>query len=112
MGFDVYGRKPSGKEGEYFRRNNWGWSQLADYIRSVAPNIAAKCTYWYSNNGDGLTAKQAAALADRIDDEIRNGRFNLYSRARGAVSETEPIDVETVKELVAFLRASGGFKIC
>jgi hypothetical protein len=28
MGFDVYGKAPTAREGEYFRRNIWGWHPL------------------------------------------------------------------------------------
>jgi len=67
MGMDVYGNAPTQKEGEYFRNNIWWWHPLADYIELVAPDEAAACEHWHSNDGDGLdTGIGAADLMDRL----------------------------------------------
>ena len=79
MGMDVYGRKPTGKEGEYFRNNVWYWRPLADYIKSVAPDLHSKCKYWQSNDGDGLNAKDSLKLADRLAAELASGRTAEYA---------------------------------
>jgi hypothetical protein len=70
MGFDILGRAPSTKEGEYFRNSVWWWHPLAAYICKIVPDVACQCTHWHTNDGDGLNAECAAALADRLDAEI------------------------------------------
>lgn len=79
MGFDIYGRN-----GNYFRRNVWGWRPLADYCIRMAPTIAAECTHWHTNDGDGLDGDDAAALADLLDDTVRDGRAQAYIALRDA----------------------------
>jgi hypothetical protein len=86
MGMDVYGKK----EGEHFFNNVAGWHPLADYIEEVAPDIASKCRYWHSNDGDGLGAADARKLADVLQAEIDSGRCDLRARARAAVKERMP----------------------
>jgi len=160
MGMDVFGKQPTSKSGEYFRNNAWWWRPLADYACEVAPEITARCTYWQSNDGDGLDAQGAVALADKLQAEIDAGRCADYARKRTSAIEmmpdepcwlcdgtgtrapppncgagdpknggiqcnsclgrgfirpnaaSYPFSVENVGKFVAFLRASGGFKIC
>jgi hypothetical protein len=76
MGFDIIGRN-----GNDFRNNGYWWGPLADYCREVAPDITKHCKYWYSNDWDGLSAKYALALAERLDAELAAGRTDLYARA-------------------------------
>ena len=79
MGMDVFG-----KTGNYFRRNVWGWHPLAGYIRDNFPEIAADCQYWHSNDGDGLDADGALALADAIDAAVADGGAARYIAERDA----------------------------
>ena len=65
MGFDIFGVNPTTEEGKYFRNTVWWWHPLAGYILDVAPKeIISKCTYWNSNDGDGLDAANAAKSRD------------------------------------------------
>ena len=70
MGMDIYGRKPEHENGEYFRRNIWGWRPL-HYISPVAiDKYALKCDTqgWGSNDGMGLKNKsQCHKLAKAIE---------------------------------------------
>lgn len=84
MGMDVYGTQPTSKTGEYFRNNVWWWRPLADYVRQIAPEITAACVYWQSNDGDGLDAAGARALADRLQQELSEGRTAAYAAIRAA----------------------------
>jgi hypothetical protein len=90
MSFDIYGRAPTSEEGKYFCRNNMGWAPIAEYILTVAPDIAAKCKYWDTNDGDGLDAEHAVALADRLDAEIQSGRCEHYARKYASDQEMTP----------------------
>ena len=82
MGMDVYGKNAKSEIGGYFRRNVWGWRPLADCILDLAPEEAAGCTYWHSNDGDGLDGEGAIRLADRIDALLTSGVIDLYVEAR------------------------------
>lgn len=90
MGMDVYGRKPTGERGEYFRNNIWNWHPLADYCVRVAPDICAPCKYWHHNEGDGLNAAGALALADALQKEIDAGRTEPYARRYASEREMMP----------------------
>ena len=90
MGMDVIGRKPTSKEGEYFRNNVWWWRPLADYCMRVAPDIAARCKYWHSNDGYGLDERDSLALADLLQAEIDSGRCASYARVRESELELLP----------------------
>lgn len=84
MGMDVYGCSATSEKGEYFRNNVWWWRPLAEYCCEVAPAITAKCTYWQSNDGDGLNARDARRLADALEKELREGRTAAYAAIRDA----------------------------
>jgi hypothetical protein len=90
MGMDINGRKPTGERGEYFRNNVWWWRPLADYCITVAPDICAACRYWHSNDGDGLDAAGAFALAEALQKEIDAGRTETYARRYASEQELMP----------------------
>ena len=90
MGMDVYGNKPKNKCGEYFRRNASGWDPLATYACEVAPEITAKCKYWYSNCFDGLNGEDSILLADLLQKEIDSGRAEKYARLPRSQLELTP----------------------
>ena len=73
MGMDVYGRKPTTKEGEYFRNDVWWWKPLWAYCREVS-TVALKVKYGFSNDGDGLNAKDSRELASDLQEELDSGR--------------------------------------
>jgi hypothetical protein len=79
MGMDVFGRKPTNKQGEYFRNSIWGWHPLASYVCVVAPEFADHCENWHTNDGDGLNAEDSAALADKLQQEIDSGRTERFA---------------------------------
>ena len=79
MGMDVHGKNPTTKDGEYLRQSVWGWRPLADYACKVAPNITDRCRYWQTNDGDGLNARDARRLGERLQEEIDAGRTQLYA---------------------------------
>jgi hypothetical protein len=93
MGMDVYGKAPSSETGKYFRNNVWWWRPLADYIIRTAPRIAAKCPYWHSNDGAGLSAKDSIALADILQAEIDSGRCDAFAKIRDAELAAIPNEV-------------------
>ena len=71
--------------------NSWrGRWPLADYTCTVAPDITAKCKAWERNDGDGLEAADAVALADRLQTEIDTGRAVRYAQVRASELEALP----------------------
>lgn len=84
MGMDVYGTNPSAPEGEYFRRNVWGWHPLATLCEEMVPDIAEHCESWHSNDADGLDGALAEALAKRLEATFENGTLKEYLDTRNA----------------------------
>jgi hypothetical protein len=95
MGMDVIGENPTSKVGSYFRNTDSWWPPLAEYVWKVAPEIASRCTYWHSNDGDGLSEGDARVLAKILQNEIDSGRTEAYARQRQ--SELQPMPNERCK---------------
>lgn len=87
MGMDVYGRNPSSPDGELFRGQSDVWHVLADAICALAPSEARACKNWHSNDGNGLTADESLALAERLQHCIADGSVERYVNASGAKSQ-------------------------
>lgn len=73
MGMDVYGKAPTTDRGTYFRANVWYWHPLATILQDRYPSITEHCTYWHSNDGDGLDETHALALADALRADLDSG---------------------------------------
>ena len=87
MGVDIYGLNPITNEGDYFRMTWWFWRPIAEYCRKIAPEIAAKCKHWDTNDGDGLNHQDSVALADALQREIDSGRCAKYALIRASSLE-------------------------
>jgi len=90
MGFDIIGCRPSSEVGKYFCNNVWNWRPLAHYCYEIAPDITKHCREWHTNDGDGLDADQALALAARLDAEVRAGCTEQHARRHESVREMMP----------------------
>lgn len=90
MGMDVYGKKPTAEVGRYFRNSVWCWRPLWDYVTEVAPGLAAKVERGHSNDGDGLGARDSAALVRILTAEIDSGRTAEYEAQRTATLDRLP----------------------
>ena len=89
MGYDIHGIEPTATEGAGFRRSNLAWPPLAALCRELVPDIAARCTHWTSNDGDGLDADSAAQLALRLLELIADGTIAEYmSQLREMLART------------------------
>lgn len=90
MGMDVYGKNPTNKAGEYFRRNVWGWHPLWSYVEQVHPEIAGLVEHGHTNSGDGLDGEMSLELASLLRADIKNGVATEYVTARNkALSELD-----------------------
>lgn len=90
MGMDVSGKYPTTEAGKYFRNNVWWWRPLAEYCCEVAPEVAAGCDSWQTNDGDGLDEDDAQELAARLREEIASGRTASYAMDRQARLDALP----------------------
>ena len=90
MGMDVYGMNPSSPCGNHFGITVWGWRPLATYVCEVAPEIASKCKYWFSNDCDGLNGEDSLLLADLLRKEIDSSRTEKYARLRRSQFKLAP----------------------
>jgi hypothetical protein len=90
MGMDVCGKQPTTEHGEYFCNNVWWWRPLAEYMFEIAPEIAANCRHWHSNDGDGLNGHDSLRLAELLQKEIDSGRTAAYAKCRESELEMAP----------------------
>lgn len=90
MGMDVFGIAPVSEEGEYFRNTGWAWAPLARYILTVHPTLAAGCTLWLSNDGDGLDGEQARLLGEALLADSRTGALAARERQINAFLDGLP----------------------
>jgi hypothetical protein len=137
MSMDVHGQKPKSPTGKYFGRNSWDWNPLAAYVRVAAPDIAWHSDGWHLNEGAGLSAEYAEALAERLQAALSSGATATYVSERDASLQQDRdalkldgdtrikladvprekwgclgrLRVSDVEEFVAFLRDCGGFSI-
>ena len=82
MGMDVFGKHPENDDGRYFRNNIWWWHPLAGFLTETYPDLTSGCTYWHSNDGDGLDADGARALAAALQRDLDNGVVAAYAKER------------------------------
>lgn len=78
MGMDVYGKSPVSEKGSYFRNNVWWWRPLWDYCETFHGDLVGNVSGHY-NDGDGLDEEGAKALAQRLFDDLEQGRIDTYA---------------------------------
>ena len=90
MGMDVFGKAPTSEEGKYFRNNVWWWHPLWSYCEEIAPELIPEDNPGHFNDGWGLDAEGAIALADRLAGELASGATAEYARQYQARLEALP----------------------
>lgn len=93
MGMDVYGKSPTDEKGEYFRANAWWWGPLWSYCCEVSLAARRLGDRGQYNDGYGLDATDAAALAAALRKELAAGRTAIKERARVAAIDRMPARV-------------------
>jgi hypothetical protein len=91
MGMDVYGVAPVDEAGEYFRNNVWYWRPLWDFCCAAAPELTAGVNGHY-NDGEGLNAEGAEALALVLFDQLASGEVAAYEKAYNERIASIPMD--------------------
>jgi len=84
MGMDVFGNEPATKAGEYFGKNCWNWRPLWDYCHDTAPELIDDNLHdaGHYNDGAGLDADDAKALADILQQRLDRGDTKQYKEDR------------------------------
>jgi DnaJ-class molecular chaperone len=91
MGFDVFGKKPTNKVGEYFYNNIWEWRPLWDYVfrnLEVLPEEDYKEGHY--NNGYEINNEKARNIAIRLKQKIKNGKTEEYIAAYNKLLDELP----------------------
>jgi hypothetical protein len=137
MGVDIYGRAPRSEAGRYFAANWTAWRDLAGVCFRVAPGPCSQIDekFWFSNDGRGLDDAGAIALADALDRAIETDRLLKHEDELSGHETADDLHVRnyllddgrtlgdalqipegpwlinSLRDLTAFLRNSGGFAI-
>jgi hypothetical protein len=82
MTIDIYGNNPTSAKGGYFPTTAWEWRPLATFLTTTYPELTRACTYWQSNNADGLDAEGSVALAAVLRRDLSSGVVTRYARER------------------------------
>lgn len=105
MGMDLIGRAPSMPKGRRLSLNQWtGWEPLVDCVQALAPNEAAPCGDWVTNDCPGLDEAQTAKLVAKLKAARDRGAVANYA----AVYKIDFLS-EVVEMFIDFAEASGGF---
>jgi hypothetical protein len=92
MGMDVYGKKPTSTEGEYFRANVWYWHPLWSCCEELYPALAGKVKHGHDNSGDGLNKPDSLALAALLKRDIDNGVIAKYVKEYTEYIDSLPLE--------------------
>tara|TARA_R100000742_G_C4271676_1_gene90674 strand:- start:900 stop:1439 length:540 start_codon:yes stop_codon:yes gene_type:complete len=120
--------------GYYFRNNCWWWRPLWDFVYASCDDILTEDDYHSGSYNDGkvIDKEKALAIADRLDELIKDGtvlRHQVSYEADRAQAEEDnkglkstddnyswqasyPFDARNVEDFSKFCRESGGFSIC
>lgn len=135
MGFDLIGRDPEGKKGEYFRNNVWWWHPLAEYILENVKLHPNETKWWHSNDSQNVSARSAKKIAAMLREhaaegklkEIEKKHFKKCEVCKGMWKKCEacngngkvlkknisyPFSEANALEFADFAEKSGGFTIC
>lgn len=114
MGMDVYGVDPKTEDGEYFRRNVWGWHPLWEYVENQHPEIANLVEHAHSNDGDGLDAESSVRLAELLMNDYNSGIALEYCTNRNKELAELPKEPCTYCEQtgVRDYKEDGNFSTC
>lgn len=126
MGMDIYGRKPTTEDGEYFSASIFTWAPLLAFARTAIElaNLSMDTEGWQYNDGKGpQTQEECNALADAMQlllsgmdspvihaDHLESTK--AVSKVFGGIEPQAEVHRERVEHFIAFLRGCGGFKTC
>jgi hypothetical protein len=79
MGMDLVGHYPTASEGRAFSVNWTGWRPLVDCVLALAPNEAAPCRDWESNDCPGLEAPETLKLVAKLQALRDRGAIANYA---------------------------------
>ncbi|MDR3351484.1 MAG: hypothetical protein LBO00_00375 [Zoogloeaceae bacterium] len=92
MGMDVLGISPVSEQGRRFHNTVWWWRPLWQYCEEIAPDLIPADNSGHSNNGWGLDASGALALANRLLEAVASGETQKYEERYRAHLEALPLE--------------------
>jgi len=92
MGFDLTGKEPKQKVGEYFRNNCWYWRPLWEFVEKTCSDIITpeEVKSGHYNDGMLITSSKAIAIAKRLREAVENGEALQYKQDREKFLESLP----------------------
>jgi hypothetical protein len=138
VGFDVIGRKPKTRTGQFFGASIAYWTPIWEYVAATCSDILTEeqIEWGYANDGVRIRAKHADEIGKRLRKLVRSGETAEYiaaqqkrrrkkpgtksvalmnvrklAKALGGHIEDESLSVDAVRKLANFCVASGGFEI-
>lgn len=132
MGMDIFGKRPNGRRGGYFRADiaMWGAIHMVCDKAIEASGLPFVTEDWGFNDGEGLAAQEhcdllAEALKKYIKEhQPENGIFRMEdgSSERNGTKRSKTgtkrmlatpfeVSVTEMKEFILFLKKCGGFEI-
>ncbi len=80
MGFDLGGLAPENENGECFDTDISSWKPLAEYVLVTCEDLFldGEDEYWFSNDGQVVSAETARAIGERLLDLIEDGSAGRY----------------------------------
>jgi hypothetical protein len=76
----------------------------------VAPEITSACRHWYTNDGDGLDAAGALALAEALEQEINTSRIHAHARRYAAEQELIAAEQELMPDKLCVSCGGSGLR--
>lgn len=81
MGFDLFGKNPVDKTGEYFRNNVWWWRPLWEYVEKHCCNILSVKDQQLGRSNDGhlINKQKAQCIAICLRKLVESGEIKKYA---------------------------------
>jgi len=78
MGVVLYGQNPKSEEGKVLRQSIWVWSPLINYFQIEHDQISSMMHQLQFNDAFEVGPNAAQAIADIIDEDMKNGKIEKY----------------------------------
>lgn len=121
MGRDLRGRNATSPAGRALSLNVWSWEILTKFVWMFAPNEAALCKDWETDDSEGMNAEDTAKLVAKLRAARNRGAVaNFIAMHKQGLSDMPVLGgnngapfakyaPEIIDEFIAFAEASGGW---
>jgi hypothetical protein len=99
--------------GKYFHLNTRSWRLLTDFLFDECADLIKhdEKQGWHSNYGKMISHETATAIADRLEELLKQGIIKHREIELSIVNMQSHFTEEGVKRFIEFCRHSGGFDI-